>query len=139
MNDVLVKSSFRTKTQLCLMMFLQYMLSAVWWVPLGAYLQNGLKFSPAQISYVLCAMAIEFVDWRFPCFRSSADHVCTFDGLCRGGHVVPYADTKFDKYHCHAPYCCRTISAHSFVRFDWMGCFRPVQFGGIPCSSFVRL
>ncbi|HBK28441.1 MAG TPA: MFS transporter [Parabacteroides sp.] len=58
MNDVLVKSSFRTKTQLCLMMFLQYMLSAVWWVPLGAYLQNGLKFSPAQISYVLCAMAI---------------------------------------------------------------------------------
>lgn len=58
MNNVLEHSNMKIKAQLCLMMFLQYMLSAVWWVPLGAYLQNGLKFGPSQMSLVLCAMAI---------------------------------------------------------------------------------
>ena len=58
MNNVLEQSNMKIKAQLCLMMFLQYMLSAVWWVPLGAYLQNGLKFGPSQMSLVLCAMAI---------------------------------------------------------------------------------
>ena len=36
-------TSMGTKIQLCVMMFLQYMLSAVWWVPLAAYLSHTLK------------------------------------------------------------------------------------------------
>lgn len=47
-----------TKIQLCLMMFLQYMLSAVWWVPLAAYLSHTLKLEVYQVSLVLSAMAI---------------------------------------------------------------------------------
>lgn len=47
-----------TKAQLCLMMFLQYMLSAVWWVPLAAYLSHTLKLEVYQVSLVLSAMAI---------------------------------------------------------------------------------
>lgn len=35
MNNMVEHASLKTKAQLCLMMFLQYMLSAVWWVPLG--------------------------------------------------------------------------------------------------------
>ena len=58
MNNMVEHASLKTKAQLCLMMFLQYMLSAVWWVPLGAYLQNGLKFEPSQMSFILISMAI---------------------------------------------------------------------------------
>ena len=58
MNNMVERASLKTKAQLCLMMFLQYMLSAVWWVPLGAYLQNGLKFEPSQMSFILSSMAI---------------------------------------------------------------------------------
>ena len=47
-----------TRFQLCLMMFLQYMLSAVWWVPLAAYLSHTLKLEVFQISLVLSSMAI---------------------------------------------------------------------------------
>lgn len=47
-----------TKIQLCVMMFLQYMLSAVWWVPLAAYLSHTLKLEVYQISLVLSSMAI---------------------------------------------------------------------------------
>lgn len=51
-------NGLRVKEQLCMMMFLQYMLSAVWWVPLAAYLSHTLKFEVYQISLVLSAMAI---------------------------------------------------------------------------------
>ncbi|RHJ81216.1 MFS transporter [Parabacteroides sp. AM08-6] len=47
-----------TKIQLSLMMFMQYMLSAVWWVPLAAYLSHTLKLEVYQVSLVLSAMAI---------------------------------------------------------------------------------
>ncbi len=47
-----------TKVQLCVMMFLQYMLSAVWWVPLAAYLSHTLRLEVYQISLVLSSMAI---------------------------------------------------------------------------------
>jgi Nucleoside H+ symporter. len=40
------------------MMFMQYMLSAVWWVPLAAYLSHTLKLEVYQVSLVLSAMAI---------------------------------------------------------------------------------
>lgn len=50
--------AFGTKAQLCIMMFMQYMLSAVWWVPLAAYLSHTLKLEVYQVSLVLSAMAI---------------------------------------------------------------------------------
>ncbi len=37
---------------------MQYMLSAVWWVPLAAYLSHTLKLEVYQVSLVLSAMAI---------------------------------------------------------------------------------
>ena len=44
--------------RLALMMFMQYMLLAVWWVPLAAYLGNGLKFSVFDTSLILSSIAI---------------------------------------------------------------------------------
>lgn len=44
--------------KLCLMMFMQYMLFAVWWVPFAAYLNNTLKLEVYQVSLILCSMAI---------------------------------------------------------------------------------
>ena len=58
MNAQLTKQSFSTAVQLCTMMFMQYMLSAVWWVPLAAYLSHTLKLDVYQVSLVLSAMAI---------------------------------------------------------------------------------
>lgn len=52
------KQGLATKVQLCIMMFMQYMLSAVWWVPLAAYLSHTLKLEVYQVSLVLSAMAI---------------------------------------------------------------------------------
>lgn len=43
--------------KLCIMMFMQYFLFAVWWVPFAAYLGN-LKLDMSEISLILCAMAI---------------------------------------------------------------------------------
>ena len=58
MNAHLTTQSFSTAVQLCTMMFMQYMLSAVWWVPLAAYLSHTLKLEVYQVSLVLSAMAI---------------------------------------------------------------------------------
>lgn len=58
MNTLLSEHKARTKVQLCTMMFMQYMLSAVWWVPLAAYLAHTLKLEVYQVSLVLSAMAI---------------------------------------------------------------------------------
>ena len=58
MNAQLTKQSFSTAVQLCTMMFMQYMLSAIWWVPLAAYLSHTLKLEVYQVSLVLSAMAI---------------------------------------------------------------------------------
>ena len=58
MNTLTSKQGFGTKVQLCTMMFMQYMLSAVWWVPLAAYLSHTLKLEVYQVSLVLSAMAI---------------------------------------------------------------------------------
>lgn len=58
MSTLHFNQGLRTKVQLCLMMFLQYMLSAVWWVPLAAYLSHTLKLEVYQVSLVLSAMAI---------------------------------------------------------------------------------
>lgn len=52
------KQGLATKVRLCIMMFMQYMLSAVWWVPLAAYLSHTLKLEVYQVSLVLSAMAI---------------------------------------------------------------------------------
>ncbi len=58
MNSTSKTTKASTKVQLCTMMFLQYMLSAVWWVPLAAYLSHTLKLEVYQISLVLSSMAI---------------------------------------------------------------------------------
>jgi hypothetical protein len=58
MNTQHSTQAFGTKVQLCIMMFMQYMLSAVWWVPLAAYLSHTLKLEVYQVSLVLSAMAI---------------------------------------------------------------------------------
>ncbi|HBA32079.1 MAG TPA: MFS transporter, partial [Parabacteroides goldsteinii] len=53
MSTLHFNTGIGTKIQLCLMMFLQYMLSAVWWVPLAAYLSHTLKLEVYQVSLVL--------------------------------------------------------------------------------------
>lgn len=58
MNAEAKQQNFSTKLQLCIMMFMQYLLSAIWWVPLAAYLSHTLKLEVYQISLVLSAMAI---------------------------------------------------------------------------------
>jgi hypothetical protein len=45
------------KIKLSLMMLLQYMMYAVWWVPLAAYLTN-LEVSSTQKAFILSSMAI---------------------------------------------------------------------------------
>lgn len=54
----MTQNKFSTKIQLCVMMFMQYLLNAVWWVPLAAYLSHTLKLEVYQISLVLSSMAI---------------------------------------------------------------------------------
>ena len=44
--------------QLCIMMFMQYMLLAVWWVPFAAYLNNLPNIEPYQIALILSSMAV---------------------------------------------------------------------------------
>jgi len=50
-------SKFRVNINLGVMMFMQYIMFAVWWVPLAAYLAN-LGMNPFQKSLILCSMAI---------------------------------------------------------------------------------
>ena len=65
MSTLHFNTGIGTKIQLCLMMFLQYMLSAVWWVPLAAYLSHTLKLEVYQVSLVLSAMAIGAIADRY--------------------------------------------------------------------------
>lgn len=58
MNTLTSEKGIATKVQLCVMMFMQYMLVAVWWVPLAAYLSHTLKLEVFQVSLILSAMAI---------------------------------------------------------------------------------
>lgn len=44
--------------RLGVMMFMQYVLLAVWWVPMAAYLANTLKLEMHQVSLILSSMAI---------------------------------------------------------------------------------
>lgn len=44
--------------KLCIMMFMQYFIFAVWWVPFAAYLEKSLKLEMSEVSLILCAMAI---------------------------------------------------------------------------------
>lgn len=44
--------------RLGVMMFMQYLLLAVWWVPMAAYLANTLKLEMHQVSLILSSMAI---------------------------------------------------------------------------------
>ena len=47
----------KTRLKLSLMLFLQYMMYAVWWVPLAAYLTN-LEVSSLEKSLIVSSMAI---------------------------------------------------------------------------------
>jgi nucleoside transporter len=54
--------------KLCIMMFMQYFIFAVWWVPFAAYLNNTLHLDVYQVSLILCSMAIgsmasPFIGW----------------------------------------------------------------------------
>ncbi len=51
------KTNFMARIKLSLMLFLQYMMYAVWWVPLAAYLTN-LEVSSFEKSMILSSMAI---------------------------------------------------------------------------------
>ena len=51
-------SDWKNGWKLASMMFMQYMLLAVWWVPLAAYLGNGLKFTVFESSLILSSIAI---------------------------------------------------------------------------------
>ncbi|MFV0418414.1 MAG: MFS transporter [Dysgonomonas sp.] len=44
--------------KLCIMMFMQYFIFAVWWVPFAAYLEKSLNLDMSEVSLILCAMAI---------------------------------------------------------------------------------
>ncbi|MDR2955273.1 MAG: MFS transporter [Prevotella sp.] len=44
--------------KLCIMMFMQYFLYAVWWVPFPSYLRNTLQLDMFEVALVLSAMAI---------------------------------------------------------------------------------
>ena len=44
--------------KLGVMMFMQYMLFAVWWVALGTYLESGLNFNTYQVALIISSMAI---------------------------------------------------------------------------------
>lgn len=44
--------------RLGVMMFMQYFLLAVWWVPMATYLANTLQLEVFQVSLILCAMAV---------------------------------------------------------------------------------
>ena len=44
--------------KLGVMMFMQYMLFAVWWVPFAAYLNNLPSIETGQMSLILSSMAI---------------------------------------------------------------------------------
>lgn len=44
--------------KLCIMMFMQYFIFAVWWVPFAAYLEKSLNLEMSDVALILCAMAI---------------------------------------------------------------------------------
>lgn len=44
--------------KLCIMMFMQYFIFAVWWVPFAAYLEKSLNLDMSEVALILCAMAI---------------------------------------------------------------------------------
>jgi len=44
--------------QLSVMMFMQYFIYAVWWVPFAAYLKNTLTLTTLQVTLILCSVAI---------------------------------------------------------------------------------
>ena len=147
MNMLTTKQGIGTKVQLCTMMFIQYMLSAVWWVPLAAYLSHTLKLEVYQVSLVLSAMAIgamassfigaiadryfaaekilavlNILTGAFLLLAAHPDFICPclYD-MCRAGDALPHADTELDQYDCHEPYAVGTVSAYPYVRFGRMG------------------
>ena len=52
-----MKKNMTLNFQMALMMLLQYMMYAVWWVPLAAYLTN-LEVGSSQKALILSSMAI---------------------------------------------------------------------------------
>jgi len=51
------KMSTSVRVRLSAMMFLQFMLIAVFWVPLAGYLTNTLKFTVGQMTFIMSTMA----------------------------------------------------------------------------------
>ncbi|MCD7937327.1 MAG: MFS transporter [Tannerellaceae bacterium] len=53
-----MKKQYSGMIRLGIMMFMQYFLLAVWWVPMATYLANTLQLEVYQVSLILSAMAI---------------------------------------------------------------------------------
>ena len=51
------KAAMSVRIRLSIMMFLQYMMFAVWWVPLAAYLKN-LEVSATYQAWILSVMPL---------------------------------------------------------------------------------
>ncbi|MDR1763808.1 MAG: MFS transporter [Dysgonamonadaceae bacterium] len=56
----MITNKLKTQIQLCLMLFLQYLLVAVWWVPYAPYLTNS-GIADNMLTLPLCAMAVGFM------------------------------------------------------------------------------
>ena len=162
MNTLTTKQGIGTKVQLCTMMFMQYMLSAVWWVPLAAYLSHTLKLEVYQVSLVLSAMAIGAMASSFIGAIAdryfAAEKILAVLNILTGAFLllaaqqtsfVPlmacvvlamlcHADTEPDQYDRHEPYACGTVSAYPYVRFGRMGSFRYLQRDRPSCDAFIR-
>ena len=149
MNTLTTKQGIGTKVQLCTMMFMQYMLSAVWWVPLAAYLSHTLKLEVYQVSLVLSAMAIgamassfigAIADRYFAAEKILAvlNLVCPAYDMCRVGDALSYADTEPDQYDRYESHAVGTVPAYPYVRIGGMGCFGYLQRDRPSCDAFIR-
>ena len=72
--------------QLCIMMFMQYMLLAVWWVPFAAYLSNLPGIEPYQIPLIMSSMA--FGSMAAPLAGLLADRYIASEKLLSGLNLL---------------------------------------------------
>ena len=163
MNTLTTKQGIGTKVQLCTMMFMQYMLSAVWWVPLAAYLSHTLRLEVYQVSLVLSAMAIGAMASSFIGAIAdryfAAEKILAVLNILTGvflllaaqqisfvplmtcvvfGDALSYADTEPDQYDRYESHAVGTVPAYPYVRIGGMGCFGYLQRDRPSCDAFVR-
>ena len=72
--------------KLAVMMFMQYLLLAVWWVPFAAYLSSGLKLETNQIALIMSSMAIGSM--AAPFMGMIADRYVSSEKLLAGLNIL---------------------------------------------------